>query len=53
MDNIPGITIIDQTSKMITIYDTPYHFGWISFLYLIVTLILVISGIFYLKKYLN
>ena len=50
MSDIPGINIIDQTSKMITVYDTPYHFGWISFLYLAITLILVIGGIFLLEK---
>ena len=49
MSNIPGINIINQTSEMVTVYGTPYHFGQII-LYLAVILILVVGGIFLLEK---
>lgn len=49
MSNIPGINIINQTSEMVTVYGTPYHFEK-TILYLAVILILVIGSIFLLEK---
>ena len=49
MNNIPGINIINQTSEMVTVYGTSYHFKE-SILYLVIVLILVIGGIFLLEK---